>query len=97
MIGSLSRPAWIVLAVAALAGAFAVGRLSAGSTKPSRAGASYTAGYLAGREAAFAGYDGGWAYGVPYEITLQRGGPGITYRIASRKRLLTESYGSSAP
>ncbi|HET7050144.1 MAG TPA: hypothetical protein VFI54_17905 [Solirubrobacteraceae bacterium] len=87
----------IGLAVIALAGAFAVGRLSVGSSKPLTAGATYKAGYLAGREAAFDGYDGGWAYGVPYEITVQRGGPGITYRIASRKQLLTESYGSSGP
>jgi hypothetical protein len=87
----------IGLAVIALAAAFAVGRLSVGSSKPPTAGATYKAGYLAGREAAFAGYDGGWAYGVPYEITLRRGGPGITYRIASRKQLLTESYGSSGP
>jgi hypothetical protein len=91
------RAGWIGLAVVALAGAFAVGRLSVGSPKPPTAGARYTAGYLAGREAAFAGYDGGWAYGVPYEITLKRGGAGITYRIATRKRLLTESYGSVAP
>ena len=83
----MRRAVWIGVAVAALAGAFVVGRLSVGSTKPATAGASYNAGYLAGREAAFAGYDGGWEYGVPYEITVQRGGPGITYRIASRKPL----------
>jgi hypothetical protein len=81
------------LAVIAVAAAFAAGRLSVGRSKPPTAGASYNAGYLAGREAAFGGYDGGWAYGVPYEITLQRGGPGITYRIASRKQLLMQSYG----
>jgi hypothetical protein len=83
----VSRAVWVGLAVVALAGAFAVGRLSAGSRQPATGGASYDAGYLAGREAAFAGYDGGWSYGVRYEITLQRGGPGITYRIASRKPL----------
>jgi hypothetical protein len=83
----VSRPVWLGFAAVAVAGAFAVGRLSAGSAKPATGGASYNAGYLAGREAAFAGYDGGWAYGVRYEITLQRGGPGITYRIASRKPL----------
>jgi hypothetical protein len=87
----------IGLAVIALAGAFAVGRLSVGSSKPSTAGATYNAGYLAGRKAAFAGYDGGWAYGVPYMITVQRGGPGITYRIASRKQLLTQTYGPPGP
>ena len=75
------------LAAVALVAAFAVGRVSAGDTKHPAAGATYNAGYLAGREAVFAGYDGGWAYGVPYEITLQRGGPGVTYRIASRKQL----------
>jgi hypothetical protein len=89
----VSRAAWVGVAVLALAAAFAVGRLSVGSQEAPTAGATYTAGYLAGREAAFAGYDGGWAYGVPYEITLKRGGPGITYRIASRKRLLTQTYG----
>jgi hypothetical protein len=81
------RAVWIGLAVVALAAAVAVGRLSVGSPKPLTAGASYNAGYRAGLEAAFAGYDGGWAYGVPYEITVQRGRPGITYRIASRKPL----------
>ena len=85
----------IGLAVVALAAAFAVGRLSVASSDPPTAGAAYNAGYLAGREAAFAGYDGGWAYGVPYEITLQRGGAGITYRIASRKPL--SGAQSSAP
>jgi hypothetical protein len=85
------------LALLALAAAFAVGRLSVGDQKPLAASTRYDAGYRAGREAAFAGYDGGWAYGVPYVITLQRGSPGITYRIASRKQLLTQTYGPSAP
>jgi hypothetical protein len=49
---------------------------------------SFDAGYLAGREAAFAGYDGGWAYGAPYIVVLQRGGPGITYRVARRIPLM---------
>jgi hypothetical protein len=40
--------------------------------------------YGAGREAAFTGFDGGWDYGAPYIVTLQRGGPGITYRFARR-------------
>jgi hypothetical protein len=85
----------IGLAVVALAAAFVAGRLSVGSSDPSTTGATYNVGYRAGREAAFAGYDGGWAYGVPYEITLQPGGPGITYRIASRKPL--SAARSSAP
>lgn len=83
----MSVAARIGLAVVALVAAFALGRLSAGDAKHPTTGATYNAGYLAGREAAFAGYDGGWAYGVPYEITVQRGGPGVTYRIASRKQL----------
>jgi hypothetical protein len=41
-------------------------------------------GYRAGANDVFAGYDGGWAYGTPYIITLARGGSGITYRFASR-------------
>jgi hypothetical protein len=40
--------------------------------------------YAAGREAAFTGFDGGWDYGMPYIVTLERGGPGITYRFARR-------------
>jgi hypothetical protein len=82
----------IALALVALVAAFAVGRLSVGPGKPPTAGATYKAGYLAGREAAFTGYDGGWAYGVPYVITLKPGGPGITYRFASRKQLVSETY-----
>ncbi len=93
----MRRALRIGLALLALAAAFAVGRLSVGDQKPPTAGATYDAGYRAGREAAFAGYDGGWAYGVPYVITLRRGGHGITYRIASRKQLLTQSYGPLGP
>jgi hypothetical protein len=93
----MSAATRVGLALIALAAAFAVGRMSVGGSKPPTAGASYKAGYLAGREAAFAGYDGGWAYGVPYVITLQRGGPGVTYRIASRKPVATQSFGPPAP
>lgn len=70
-----------------LGAAFLAGRLTAGGDGPPPKGASFNAGYLAGREAAFAGYDGGWAYGVPYVVTLRRGGRGFTYRIASRRPL----------
>ena len=48
------------------------------------AGTAFDDGYRAGANDAFAGYDGGWSYDVPYVVTLTRGGPGITYRIASR-------------
>lgn len=46
--------------------------------------AAFADGYRAGENDVFAGYDGGWAYGTPYAITLAPGGPGVTYRIASR-------------
>jgi hypothetical protein len=49
-----------------------------------RAKAAFDAGYRAGANGAFAGYDGGWSPGQPYVIVLARGGNGITYRIASR-------------
>lgn len=44
-------------------------------------------GYQAGANDIFTGYDGGWSYATPYVITLARGGPGITYRPASRTPL----------
>jgi hypothetical protein len=49
-----------------------------------RAKAAFDAGYRAGANSAFAGYDGGWTLGEPYVIVLANGGNGITYRIASR-------------
>jgi hypothetical protein len=67
-----------VLAVGAVA--FFAGRES--SDRPPAPALPGT--YAAGREAAFTGFDGGWDYGAPYIVTLQRGGPGITYRIARR-------------
>ena len=79
---------WLGLAAIVLcAAAFFVGRSSV-DTHRAPARGSFDAGYLAGREAAFAGYDGGWAYGVPYIVSLQRGGPGITYRVARRVPML---------
>ena len=45
---------------------------------------NYANGYRAGREDAFSGFDGGWAYGKPYIVTLRRGPPGVTYRFARR-------------
>lgn len=75
----------IVLAIAAAGGAFLAGRATAGASAPARPRpGSYDAGYLAGREDAFSGYDGGWVLGAPYIVTLRRGGPGITYRFARR-------------
>jgi hypothetical protein len=45
---------------------------------------AFDAGYVAGVNDVFSGYDGGWLTGVPYVITLVRGDGAITYRIASR-------------
>jgi hypothetical protein len=49
--------------------------------------AAFGDGYRAGADDAFGGYDGGWSYDTPYVVTLARGGPGVTYRIASRTPL----------
>jgi hypothetical protein len=75
----------LVLLLACVAtGAFFAGRGSVDRrTRPGRAG-SFAAGYASGREDAFSGFDGGWAFGAPYIVTLRRGGPGITYRFARR-------------
>jgi hypothetical protein len=48
---------------------------------------AFTAGYAAGANDVFAGYDGGWGLGSPYVITLGPGSAGVTYRIASRLEL----------
>ena len=76
-------PAALVL-VAIAAGAFALGRGSV-HRAPARVGSGS---FAAGREAAFGGFDGGWAYTTPYIVTLRRGGPGITYRFARRWTML---------
>ncbi len=67
-----------LLALAVGAAAFFVGRESA--DRPPAPPLPGT--YAAGREAAFTGFDGGWDYGAPYIVTLQRGGSGITYAFA---------------
>jgi hypothetical protein len=79
----------LVLLIAGVgAGAYGLGRGSV-ETRPARVTpGSFTAGYRAGREAAFSGFDGGWSYGEPYIVTLRRGGPGITYRFARRWPML---------
>ncbi len=75
---------WLGAAVLAIgAAAFFAGRATVGR-RVAAGSAAFNAGYLAGREAAFGGFDGGWAYGTPYAVVLQRGGPGITYRVAHR-------------
>jgi hypothetical protein len=69
-----------LLALAVGAAAFFAGRESA-DRSPAR---PLPGSYAAGREAAFTGFDGGWDYGTPYIVTLERGGPGTTYRFARR-------------
>jgi hypothetical protein len=68
--------------VAVAAGAFAAGRSTAHKRRV------VSGSYAAGREAAFNGFDGGWSYGLPYIVVLERGGPGVTYRFASRRPML---------
>jgi hypothetical protein len=45
---------------------------------------AFNAGYVAGANDAFAGYDGGWTTSVPYVVTLDGGSGQIVYRIDSR-------------
>jgi hypothetical protein len=74
----------LIVVVLVAAGAFLLGRAVRPSSAHARA-AGYHAGYLAGREDAFSGYDGGWAYGQVYAVVLRPSGrPGITYRFAQR-------------
>jgi hypothetical protein len=62
--------------------------LQAGSSLPSAgrhaAADAFNAGYAAGANDVFAGYDGGWALSTPYVVTVGRGRGDIVYRIASR-------------
>jgi hypothetical protein len=46
---------------------------------------AFDAGYVAGANDAFAGYDGGWAIGEPYVITVVEATGHIIYRIKSRE------------
>jgi len=55
--------------------------------QPAGSRQAFRAGYVAGANDAFGGFDGGWALGTPYAITLERGSGGVSYRIAKRSRL----------
>jgi hypothetical protein len=46
---------------------------------------AFEAGYVAGANDVFGGFDGGWSLTKPYVITLRRGSGAITYRIDSRR------------
>jgi hypothetical protein len=53
--------------------------------QPAQARDAFRAGYQAGANDVFGGYDGGWDYDRPYVITLKKGSDGVTYTIATRK------------
>jgi hypothetical protein len=46
---------------------------------------AFDAGYAAGANDAFAGWDGGWQLSAPYVITVVAAGGAITYRIKDRE------------
>ena len=45
---------------------------------------AFRAGYAAGADDVFGGYDGGWDLARPYVVTLAKGRAPVTYRIDSR-------------
>jgi hypothetical protein len=61
--------------------------LQATGASPSGARAAFDAGYAAGANDVFGGFDGGWSLSQPYVITLARGRGAVTYRIDSRRTL----------
>jgi hypothetical protein len=48
---------------------------------------AFDAGYVAGINDAFAGYDGGWALHMPWIITLDEGSGRAAYRIHDREQI----------
>jgi hypothetical protein len=54
---------------------------------------AFAAGYTAGANDVFGGFDGGWSLSTPYVITLRHGSGPITYRIDSRR----PARGTAAP
>ena len=48
---------------------------------------AFDAGYTAGANDVFGGFDGGWDLSTPYVVRLARGSGAVTYRIDSRKPL----------
>ena len=45
---------------------------------------AFTAGYAAGSNDAFGDFDGGWALGRPYVVTVEAGKGQVTYRMGAR-------------
>ena len=69
-----------------------VGRtLQVGASLPAKdkhvARDAFRAGYAAGANDVFAGYDGGWTFEAPWIVTLEPGGSKIDYRIRDRTPL----------
>jgi hypothetical protein len=65
-----------------------------------RARDDFDAGYRAGANGVFGGYDGGWLLGRPYVIVLAKGAGGVTYRIAARfqcPEATTTTYAAATP
>jgi hypothetical protein len=54
---------------------------------------AFHAGYVAGANDVFGGFDGGWSFTRSYVIKLKRGSGAITYRIDSRR----PTRGTAAP
>lgn len=46
---------------------------------------AFTAGYAAGSDDAFGDFDGGWALGKPYVVTVEAGQGRVTYRVGTRE------------
>ena len=61
--------------------------LSLPSDARDAARAEFNAGYTAGANDVFDGYDGGWALDTPYVVVLSSAGNGVTYRVQSRVTL----------
>jgi hypothetical protein len=59
--------------------------LQASASSPRGTRAAFEAGYAAGANDVFGGFDGGWSLDTPYVITLRKGSGAITYRIDSRR------------
>ena len=59
--------------------------LQATGSSPRSIRAAFDAGYAAGANDVFGGFDGGWSLSEPYVVTLARGSGAVTYRIDSRR------------
>ena len=53
---------------------------------------AFKAGYAAGANDVFGGYDGGWAVAAPYLVTLEPGGGQLAYRISMRTPVAANVY-----